>query len=154
MTIPDASVPFAVASVLAVANALCAWAVQRRAEEYTRAKDSALLLQGGDARAFEPPGHLTPEAVGTIAAWAADAGPSGVITVSPLVAGLLLLHDRPSWLVAVYVFAGLAGLALFVWTLFATPVKYVDRRWYGLTIVSGVGIVLNAVLAVVVGCVS
>lgn len=144
MTIPEASLPFAVASVLAAANALCAWAVQRRAEEFTRAKDGAFAK-------FEPPPHLTPEGIGTMAGWAADAASSGVIAVSPIVAGLLLVDDPPAELIAVYACACLGGLAVFLWTLFASPVRYVGRQWKGLTIVSGIGILLNLALALIVG---
>jgi hypothetical protein len=152
----DEAAPFFLAALLALVTAIATWFVQNRAEEYIRREDEDFsATPEGEAAAHAGgqrlrPSHLSPENIGAVAAWATDVGPSLVTAASPLLTAALLLDQPPRGVILACVGVGLLGAMLFVWGLRQTPVDYINRKYFQLTMLSGIGIVLNSTVGIVV----
>lgn len=167
----EQAVPFALGVLLTVLGAISSWLVQRRLREFaglragagTAAPVAALPASAGPAAVPTGPAasggvdsggaggaHTSPHGQSVIGGWAADAAQAFVVGFAPLAGGVTLVDKPGDSVVLLYTGATVVSWILFARVLYASPDQYMRRSWFGVSIVTWAGILLNGTLAAVV----
>ena len=128
----EEALPFVLGAVLALIGAVSAGFVEKRAKESANSK------------------VISPNAARIYSVWAADAAQGLLVMFAPGVAGVALVKASSLELCAGYVVVVLVGLTMFRKVLYADPATYARRKRAGITLVPAVGVIVNAVAAIVV----